>query len=512
MTPAAVDPFAGTPDDVLHDPVRQAAVRRLLAAGARSEGLDRLTTLAARLLGAQHAQVSLLAEQQYVTSIVGLDLPEGPTPAEESLCTVTMRSRRTLSVPEAPSDPRVAGLPPVASGAVGAYLGVPLVDSAGLLLGALCVFDPEPRPWTAEQQGVLGELAPAVVAELELRAVTLEVATAAARLELALSAADIGSYDYDVDTGDITWDDRLEALFGYGPGEFPGRFEAFVERLHPDDRDGVLASLRHAQQTGTVALEYRIVRPDGAVRWVEARGRVLRGAGGRGDRMIGAAHDTTARHEAEQAREQAYRDREQAVVERERAYAQAEAANTRLTLLVDATSRLSASLEPADVLETLAATVVPALGRWVVVAAPAELAASMGAPARGPDGVVPVLVRHAERAREDHLRGVMDRLPITTADPHGVGAVLRTGVPEWLPEVTDEVLTAFDLPDDLLAAVRDLQVGRAFSVPLVSRGRRLGALTVAEPLTGVLDRALLLDLAGRAAVALDNALLYGAER
>ncbi|HWG95073.1 MAG TPA: hypothetical protein VNU66_12710, partial [Mycobacteriales bacterium] len=43
---------------------------------------DRLTTLAARLLGAQHAQVSLRADEQHVTSIVGLDLPEGPTPAE----------------------------------------------------------------------------------------------------------------------------------------------------------------------------------------------------------------------------------------------------------------------------------------------------------------------------------------------------------------------------------------------------------------------------------------------
>jgi PAS domain S-box-containing protein len=509
---AQVDPLAATPDDVLHDPVRQAAVQRLLAAGVRSEGLDRLTALAASLLGARHAQVSLLTAEQHVASVAGLALPESAGPAEDSLCTVTMRARAPLSVPEAPTDPRVADLPPVASGAVGAYLGVPLVDSAGLLLGAMCVFDPEPRPWTAEHVGLLGELAPAVVAELELRAVTLEVATAAARLELALSAADIGSFDYDVDSGAVTWDDRLEALFGFAPGEFPGTFEAFVERVHPDDRDHVEVSLQRARRTGTVALEYRVVLPDGAVRWVEARGRVLRGVGGRGDRMIGAAHDITARHEAEQAREQAYRDREQAVVERERAYAQAEAANTRLTLLVEATSRLSASLEPADVLRTLAATVVPALGRWVVIAAPGELAAAMGVPGARPDGVVPVLVRHAEAPREDHLRQVIDRLPISTRDPHGVGAVLRTGVPEWLPEITDDVLTAFDFPDDLLEAVRDLQVGRAFTVPLRSRDRRLGALTVAEPLTGVLDRALLLDLAGRAAVALDNALLYGAER
>jgi serine phosphatase RsbU (regulator of sigma subunit)/PAS domain-containing protein len=504
-----------TSPDVLRDPVRQAAVRRLLAAGTRSEGLDRLTALAAALLEAPFAQVSLLAaEQQHVASVSGLEPAEREGPAEDSLCTVTMRGGGPLAVSEAPTDPRVSSLPPVTSGAVGAYLGVPLADSAGNLLGALCVFDTRPRSWTSDQVGVLGELAPAVVAELELRAVTLEVATAAARLDLALSSADIGSFDYDMDTGELTWDDRLVALFGYEPGTYTPTFAGFEARLHPEDREEVLAALEAARTTGTFSREYRIVVPEGGVRWIEARGRVLRGRSGRSERMLGAAYDASWRHEADEQRERAYREREQAVVERERAYAQAEAANTRLQVLVDATSRLSASLEPVEVLETLAATVVPALGRWVVVAAPAELAAGMGAAAAPASSttVVPVLVRHGDAGQQDALAGLVSRLPITTEDPYGVGAVLRTGVPEWLPEVTDAVLESFGFDDELLEGVRGLQVGRAFTVPLLSRGRRLGALTVAEPLTGVLDRALLLDLAARAAVALDNALLYRAER
>jgi serine phosphatase RsbU (regulator of sigma subunit) len=90
--------------------------------------------------------------------------------------------------------------------------------------------------------------------------------------------------------------------------------------------------------------------------------------------------------------------------------------------------------------------------------------------------------------------------------------VLRTGVAEWLPEVDDAVLATFGLDEQTLTDARTLDVGRALTLPMVSRGRRLGALTVAEPLVGPLDRTLISDLAARAAVALDNALLYRAER
>jgi PAS domain S-box-containing protein len=504
----------------LDDPVRLAAVERVLAAGGRSEGLDRLTALAAKLLRTAHAQVSLLTREQVVASVVGRE----PVPSsdgslqtgrrEDSLCTVTARSGGPLAVSDAVRDPRVRTLPPVTSGAVGAYLGVPLVDRNGLLLGALCVYDPEPRPWSIEQVGILDELAPAVVAELELRAVTLDVATAAARLDLALASADIGSFDWDLETDELQCDERLVALFGYDRAQFRPHISSFSERLHPDDVARVERAVERAKTIGELAVDYRIVRPEGDVRWVEARGRVLRTGGGRADRMLGAAYDATARHTAQAERERAYREREEAVLERERAYAQAEAANARLSLLADAATRLSGSLVPADVLEALASTVVPSLGRWLVVAVVGE-AASMLLPvaeAADPDAVHTVFARHSDARQQAALEALLASLPLSLDDEHGVGAAIRTGVPEWLPEVSDEVLSSFGFPDEQLAAVRALQVGTALTVPLVSRGRRLGALAVAEPATGLLDRALLVDLAGRAAVALDNALLYGQER
>ena len=502
--------------DPLDDPVRLRAVHRLLATGARSEGLDRLTALAARLLNAASAQVSLLSEQQFVASLAGEQPSEAERtgPREASLCTVTARGQGPLAISDAANDARVSTLPPVATGAVGAYLGVPLLDGAGLLLGALCVYDQRPRSWSPEHVGTLGELGSAVVAELELRAVTLEVATSAAQLDLALSAADIGSFDWDLTSDELHWDDRLLALFGYDRVSFRPHISSFSDRIHHDDGPGVEAAIQRALTTGEYSADYRVVLPDGEVRWIEARGKVLRGGPGRSDRMLGAAYDATARHLVQAQRESAYREREQAVVERERAYARAEAATHRLAVLADATTQLSASLEPGEVLETLAGVLVPSLGRWMAVAAPVEQAAALipVAPAADARQVQAVFVRHGDGGQQVALERFLKDLPFSLDDVHGPGAVIRTGVTELLPQVTEQVVRTFAFDEDDVSRALELQVGTALTVPMVSRGRRIAALTVAEPASGPLDQALLQDLAGRAAVALDNALAYRAER
>src|SRR5205085_1847062 len=177
------------------DARRIAAVRRLLTAGAEVADLDRLTRLAADLLGAEFSQVSLLAEEQYVASLHGADLAAAAqaTPVADSLCAITLAQRATVIINDTLVDARAAALPPVTDGGIRAYLGVPLLDSAGLGLGALCVYDRHERAWTASDVGILGALAASVVAELELRALAADMTRSSAQLELALSAAEIGS-------------------------------------------------------------------------------------------------------------------------------------------------------------------------------------------------------------------------------------------------------------------------------------------------------------------------------
>jgi signal transduction histidine kinase len=85
-------------------------------------------------------------------------------------------------------------------------------------------------------------------------------------------------------------------------GSFPGTFEAFQADIHPDDRDLVRREIAVALERGEHHVEYRIVRPDGAVRWVEGRGEVFRDAAGRPERLIGVCTDVTARRSAEEDR------------------------------------------------------------------------------------------------------------------------------------------------------------------------------------------------------------------
>ncbi|WP_308121849.1 SpoIIE family protein phosphatase [Actinotalea ferrariae] len=141
---------------------------------------------------------------------------------------------------------------------------------------------------------------PAADARPVLDAVAVDLAATRIRSDLAVEAAGIGTFDWDLETGSLVWDDRLRELFGYAEGEFDETIEAFRARLHPDDVDRVDAALLGAvERCGEYEAEYRVVRPSGDVRWVEARGRALAGPSGRAARLIGAAYDTTVMREGE---------------------------------------------------------------------------------------------------------------------------------------------------------------------------------------------------------------------
>ncbi|HSE91739.1 MAG TPA: MASE1 domain-containing protein, partial [Methylomirabilota bacterium] len=123
-----------------------------------------------------------------------------------------------------------------------------------------------------------------------------------ARLRVAVDAARMGTWEWTIHTGAVEWSPSLEAMHGLAPGSFAGTYEAFQADIHPDDRAGVDRAVLDALERGEHRVEYRIVRPDGAVRWVEGRGRVFRDAEGRPERMIGVCLDVTERRAAEEER------------------------------------------------------------------------------------------------------------------------------------------------------------------------------------------------------------------
>lgn len=282
-------------------PANGAFARQLASAHDESSSLDQMASLAAELLGASSAQVSLISDVQTVVgghgvsaAHVGLD-----SPAEESLCSVTVAAAATLVVEDATSDDRVAHLAPVAAGMVGAYLGVPLVVR-GVLVGALCVFDDAPRSWSEEDVRLLEQLAVPVVAELQLTALATDYENDRVVWQLAVDAAGVGAFDWNLESGELRWDDKLLSLFGHTRQSFGGTIEAFNASVHPDDLVRVTEALGAAvASSGTYEAEYRVVLPDGSIRWIGARGRALPGPDGTAVRVLGAAFDTTAVQDGE---------------------------------------------------------------------------------------------------------------------------------------------------------------------------------------------------------------------
>lgn len=122
-------------------------------------------------------------------------------------------------------------------------------------------------------------------------------------LELALDAASLGLWDHRLDSGELTWSEGVERVFGMAPGTFRGTYAAYLETVHPGDRPRVEAAIREAIESGLDhALEHRVVWPDGTVRWVASRGRVIRDEQGRGVRMAGSVLDVTEQRRADEER------------------------------------------------------------------------------------------------------------------------------------------------------------------------------------------------------------------
>ncbi len=126
------------------------------------------------------------------------------------------------------------------------------------------------------------------------------------RLRLALEAGRMGIWEWRIGSNEVLWSPGLEAIHGLAPGTFPGTFEAYQRDIHPEDREGALRAISQAVERGADhRVEYRIVLPSGAVRWVEGRGKFFPAAPGTAARMIGVCMDVTDRKQAEAALQRA---------------------------------------------------------------------------------------------------------------------------------------------------------------------------------------------------------------
>lgn len=157
----------------ISNPARLAALRELaLLDSPAEEGFDRLTHLAARVLGVPIALVSLVEEdRQFFKSSVGLAEPLATRREmllSHSFCQHVVAWGQPFLVEDARTHPLVQNIPSVSEGGAIAYAGYPLVTPEGHTLGSLGVVDTRPRAWSVEEIDILRQLAASVMAEIEL--------------------------------------------------------------------------------------------------------------------------------------------------------------------------------------------------------------------------------------------------------------------------------------------------------------------------------------------------------
>lgn len=121
------------------------------------------------------------------------------------------------------------------------------------------------------------------------------------RLRLALAAGQMGAWDVDLATDLIRWDHKEFALLGLAEGTVMPSRDEFYRRVHPEDLPLVQRSVDKAiEETGALEHEFRVVRLDGEVRWLAAKGQVLNDRQGRPVRMVGVNFDVTEHRRTEE--------------------------------------------------------------------------------------------------------------------------------------------------------------------------------------------------------------------
>lgn len=132
--------------------------------------------------------------------------------------------------------------------------------------------------------------------------VEAELASRTSELAESQHVARLGSWEWDIPTNSVSWSDELYRIYGLVPQEFGATFEAYMARVHPDDRGPVQRAIETAcAKAATFSFEERIIQPDGTIRILQSRGTAVVDEAGQVIKLRGLCQDVTEQKQIEQA-------------------------------------------------------------------------------------------------------------------------------------------------------------------------------------------------------------------
>jgi signal transduction histidine kinase/putative methionine-R-sulfoxide reductase with GAF domain len=524
---------------------RLEALRRTALLDTPAEvSYDRLTQLGCKLLATPAALVTLVdADRLFLKSACGLEELEESLrgvrelPLHRSFCAHTVALGEPLVVADARKHPWFRGDETVHASPFVAYLGVPLILANGHAIGCFGALDVQPRQWTDDEVHLARDLAATTVALIELRLAAEEAEQERARLL---------QHERDAHALAEAATSRFEALQAVS--------DTALSHLALDDllRE-LVARVRSILSVDNVAIllldaegrELRVRTALGLEEEVAAGVRIPFGKGVAGhiaasrqpviiddlsqvevynpflkeklvsllgvplvveDRVIGVIHVSAAapRHFTQQEQEllQLVADRTAIAIDHSTLYEAERVARQRLAFLAAAGMTLVSSLDYDAILDHLARLTVPGLGDWCAI----DVVQDAG-------NVERLAVAHVDPVKVEQVMELSRRHPVDPLSQHPLAGVLRSRRPLLVSEITQGDFATTTLSKEELDAVQVLGLRSFMIVPLVTRDRVLGAITLATTSESGRryrdeDVALVEELARRAALAVENAQLY----
>lgn len=285
---------------------------RVWSAPGMREGLDEMLATLVETLGADMGHIQLLDVRRNVLQLTAqrglnrefLEFFRKVPVKDSTVCSRVMRTGKPVVIEDIETDTDFAPFRSVARAAGSrTIIALPLIGRRRKRLGVMSAHFRSPHSPGKTELARVALYAALAAAFIERSRSEDAMRENEERLRLAIESSSLAMWDWDMKSGAITWNDEHYRMLGYGVGEVEPNHDAWASRLHPDDREAAESAVKDAVRDRRDYLnEFRIVRPDGSIRWCRARGRYLYDARDPA-RMIGLMEDVTeARRQAEMQR------------------------------------------------------------------------------------------------------------------------------------------------------------------------------------------------------------------